>query len=357
MKYIYPDYLPQFHCLAGACPDTCCKDWQIILDKKTLARYRAIPGPLGQAVHNALITEDGQTRFRLQDGHCPLLRSDGLCLIQVSLGERALCNTCRCHPRFIEEYGAVHEISLSLSCPAVAGLLLSRRTPIALVTRTDERPVTTYHSLDPARYLALVSIREQLFTLLRMQALPLSDRFACMLLLCRRAQRLLDEKRYDALPRLLDRFCTQERCANMRLRQRQSESSAFAPGLRLLKRMEHLTPEFDELLTAYPTQKARPSALGEMQAENLTFYFLFRYILKAVNDGFLLARMQSCAFHVLWIYELCRCAQNEQQCRQIAARYSKEVEHSEQNCALLLRKFRRGALRLPPLDALPSHQP
>ena len=56
MKRIYPDYLPQFRCLSGNCPDTCCKDWQIILDPATLARYRALGGALGRDVRAALVT-------------------------------------------------------------------------------------------------------------------------------------------------------------------------------------------------------------------------------------------------------------------------------------------------------------
>ena len=28
MKLYEPCFAAQFHCLAGACPDTCCKDWE-----------------------------------------------------------------------------------------------------------------------------------------------------------------------------------------------------------------------------------------------------------------------------------------------------------------------------------------
>ena len=92
MKLYEPCFAAQFHCLAGACPDTCCKDWEIILDEKTLARYRALPGVFGDEVRACLTTDaEGDTMFRLTDGHCPLLSSDGLCRVQLSLGEEALC--------------------------------------------------------------------------------------------------------------------------------------------------------------------------------------------------------------------------------------------------------------------------
>ena len=32
-----PDYYTQFHCLGGACPDTCCRDWAVVLkDRKSV---------------------------------------------------------------------------------------------------------------------------------------------------------------------------------------------------------------------------------------------------------------------------------------------------------------------------------
>ena len=35
MKQVSLDYTEDFSCLAGSCPDTCCKDWEIILDYRS----------------------------------------------------------------------------------------------------------------------------------------------------------------------------------------------------------------------------------------------------------------------------------------------------------------------------------
>ena len=35
-----PDYFDEFHCLAGSCPDTCCGQWEIVVDEAAEARYR-----------------------------------------------------------------------------------------------------------------------------------------------------------------------------------------------------------------------------------------------------------------------------------------------------------------------------
>lgn len=86
MKYVQFDYVNKFSCLAGKCPDTCCKDWQIILDEDAIARYASLPGELGEQVRAAMLTENGETRFRERGGNCVLLRDDGLCPLQAAYG-------------------------------------------------------------------------------------------------------------------------------------------------------------------------------------------------------------------------------------------------------------------------------
>ena len=44
MKQVSLDYTEGFSCLAGSCPDTCCKDWEIILDEDAISRYQKMPG-------------------------------------------------------------------------------------------------------------------------------------------------------------------------------------------------------------------------------------------------------------------------------------------------------------------------
>ena len=207
MKLYEPCFAAQFHCLAGACPDTCCKDWEIILDEKTLARYRALPGVFGDEVRNALTTDaEGDTMFRLTDGHCPLLSSDGLCRVQLSLGEEALCDTCRAHPRFYEEYGAAKELTLSISCPAAIDLLFAQETPIKFVCREDGAPVSGCNDLDPDRYFALRRARDTAISITQNRALPISDRLSLLLLFSVRLQKLIDTEAYGRLDGLLARF-------------------------------------------------------------------------------------------------------------------------------------------------------
>ena len=349
MKHVQFEYTDQFSCLAGACPDTCCKDWQIILDADAIARYQSLPGELGERVRAALLTENGETRFRERDGKCVLLREDGLCPLQTDYGADMLCRTCFTHPRFTEEYGQTAELTLSISCPEAARLLLEHDAPLALTETDDGGPVVP-NELDPELYPALLDARTVSIRLAQDGARPIADRLALILLLARRVQRLLDEGRDALVPALARRFLGkqyQERSL-VRLARLRSRNGRFFPCWMVLNNMEHLTRRFAAMLDAAVQQNAPPApfrAEFAVQYENLLVYFLFRYALKAVNDRQYLARVEQCVFHLLCLRELGADAKTVQDLTPIASLYSKEVEHSEDNQALLLKLFRRGTLR------------
>ena len=83
-----PVFYRDFRCLGGACPLTCCRDWEIVVDEAALADYAAAPVPLRQTIADNLVTdEEGDVCFRLNDdGTCALLDGDGLCPIQRHWG-------------------------------------------------------------------------------------------------------------------------------------------------------------------------------------------------------------------------------------------------------------------------------
>ena len=311
MKHVQFEYTDQFSCLAGACPDTCCKDWQIILDADAIARYQSLPGELGERVRAALLTENGETRFRERDGKCVLLREDGLCPLQAAYGADILCRTCFTYPRFIEEYGQTAELTLSISCPVAARLLLEHEAPLTL-TQTDDGGPVVPSELDPELYPALLDARAASIRLAQDRTRPIEDRLALILLLARRVQRLLDEGRDALVPALARRFLGKQYQVRslVRLARLRSRSGRFFPCWMVLNNMEHLTRRFE-----------------------------------AMNDRQYLARVEQCVFHLLCLRELGADANTVQDLTPIANLYSKEVEHSEDNQALLLKLFRRGTLR------------
>ena len=112
-----PDLYDGFHCIASACPDSCCQQWDVAVDGEKAALYRSLPGELGDRLRRFLKNEDGEVYLTLEGTRCPMWRADGLCRIQAELGEGALCKTCREFPRLTHDYGSFVELGLELSCP------------------------------------------------------------------------------------------------------------------------------------------------------------------------------------------------------------------------------------------------
>ena len=125
MKIYRPDYFDAFRCIAGDCPDSCCKEWAVQVDLEAAAYYRSLPGALGDRLREVLLDKDGETVMSIEDGRCPMWRADGLCRIQAELGEAALCKTCREFPRLTHDYGDFVELGLELSCPEAANYILN----------------------------------------------------------------------------------------------------------------------------------------------------------------------------------------------------------------------------------------
>ena len=299
MKHAQFDYVNHFHCLAGGCPDTCCKDWQIILDEDALARYRAMPGPLGEQVRAALVTENGETRFREEGGRCVLLRDDGLCPIQAAYGAEALCRTCYTHPRFTEEYGQTAELTLSLSCPEAARLLLSRTEKVTLRGAVSKAP--------PRETVELLLFRQKLLDAAQDRRLTLGGRMRKILTLAG-----------ASLPRRTARAW-----------------AAFFASL------EPLEPGWTEALAklAEPVDFAgfhAVSAAWETEYEQLLVYFLLRHLL-ADEGRALPARAAFAVLSTAMLYALGAAVRTENgtvgfgERVELARLWSANVEYSEEN--------------------------
>ena len=61
-----------------------------------------------------------------------------LCDLYLSQGEEGFCKTCREYPRHTEEFEGVREITLSISCPEVARILMNRMEPVTFLSYEKE---------------------------------------------------------------------------------------------------------------------------------------------------------------------------------------------------------------------------
>ena len=96
-----PDDYDAFRCIAGACPQTCCAAWEIVVDPDAQDAYLRLRHPLAKKLRRVMrVDADGDTYFAQSDGRCPFLCADGLCELQRTLGAQSLCRTCRDFPRW-----------------------------------------------------------------------------------------------------------------------------------------------------------------------------------------------------------------------------------------------------------------
>ena len=142
MKYVVADYYPSFACKCGSCRSNCCDGWPVIISKEEYERMTtaACSPEYAEQIKGALRINfaPGNDRYAHivhdKSGRCRLQRPDGLCGLQVELGESVLPDVCRLYPRNRRCAAGVNECALSLSCEAVAEQLLASRDPLSFAT-------------------------------------------------------------------------------------------------------------------------------------------------------------------------------------------------------------------------------
>lgn len=192
---IVPHYYTRFACIAGECRHTCCVGWEIDIDEAALARYKTIPGVIGDRIRASIdLSEGGSPCFRLtSDERCPHLASDGLCDIISALGKEALCGICRDHPRFRNHLPDAIELGLGLCCEAACALILDDEEPLHLVTlqepqathehviaATQEEETDETNAEDAIILRELRAVRSVLLTILGDRSRTLGERIGAL---------------------------------------------------------------------------------------------------------------------------------------------------------------------------------
>lgn len=125
MLYTIPDYYKEFCCIADKCEDTCCAGWKIVIDQKSLAGYKKVQGKFRWQMFRNINWITG-TFCQDKERRCAFLDDANLCELYIHQGEHSLCKTCTRYPRHIEEFEGLREITLSVSCPEVARIIIQR---------------------------------------------------------------------------------------------------------------------------------------------------------------------------------------------------------------------------------------
>lgn len=147
-KVLVPDYFEDFHCKCGACRRPCCDGWGINVDEHEyftligLACSKRLRHKLDDAfvIRNPATEEEYASIRPNYLMQCPMLDSDGLCLLQKEQGEKMIPLICRVYPRAVKKYGQHHEICMSCSCEKTIELLMKSTSPLTLHEADVELP-------------------------------------------------------------------------------------------------------------------------------------------------------------------------------------------------------------------------
>ncbi len=306
-----PAYFDEFQCIAGACPDSCCKEWAVQVDARSAAFYRSLSGPLGDRLREVLREDEGETVMTITDGRCPMWRQDGLCRIQAELGEDALCKICREFPRLTHDYGDFMECGLELSCPEAARMILTA-VPAPMILEELSRHNAPEYDVDAMAVLK--QTRKTALSLLKKTEYPVSSLLALMLLYGYQAQEELDGE--DVLP--FDAEAAMETIRSF------AKPGDWGGIWAFFSQLEILTPQWADRLKS-PGAPRFPENVRQ-----LLRYFIERYWLQAVSDYDLVCRVK---FMVISFLVICSLGGNFMETAQL---YSKEIENSAENVDSLL---------------------
>jgi len=322
-----PDYYDRFQCAMGACHDTCCAAWDIVIDEEHAAFYHALPGELGERIRTALRTdEDGDLCFSVEGGHCTLLTEDGLCSIQLQLGEDKVCDTCRSHPRFIEEYGSFKEMALAASCPAAIELILS--ADAGFETERDEEPEFLCEDVDEELLQALLPCRERALELLNRSDLTWKQRLTALLMFGSELQLAILSDNLDTLAELVEEWAELDGSRlNIPTPEEESIRDTRRRCVALLRELEVLDESWARDVADVSVDSEEKILCSENLERRWTQYLLWRWFLRADFDGDVYGKL---ALPVLSILTLRELSQGENW-MEWARRWAKEVEHSAEN--------------------------
>lgn len=360
MEYVYPDYYRQFTCIGGKCPDTCCAGWEIVIDDKTLEKYRNYPGGFGNRLRNSINFK--RKSFKQYDRRCAFLNEENLCDIYTEAGEKMFCKTCRQYPRHEEEYENVRELSLSLSCPEAARMILSQDKQ-NFIYDEKEGHSEDYGDFDELLFSQLLDGRDAFWKLIENENVPIAVRMMQMLSMGHHLQKNISEGQLFGLENIYDHYLSEGAADRMYVYLKEKWEK---PGSRyhVMKAMFSCLHKLEVLSADWPKKvrhyekilfgggRKQYEALHQYQmpdkiAEQLLSYFIYVYFAGAVYDGMPYSKVKLAVISTMLIEDMV-CAKAAGKSRlsfeeiaDAAHSYAREVEHSDLNLQRLSVMFRK----------------
>ena len=365
MRYLTPDYFDEFSCVAGACEDTCCAGWQIVIDDESMHRYQMEKPPFKSELIRGIHWFQ-KTFKRDKEGRCAFLDGKNLCDIYANLGENALCKTCRMYPRHVEEFENVRETTLSLSCPEVARLLLTLKAPVTFKAWEDDEE-EEFEDFDPFLYSVLLDARDDLIGILQTREWKLHFRAFLCLAIAHDLQVKISRGEMFSCEAVLRRYKTENAHAFVKETQEaylKDEAARYYNSLlnmQTLYELERLSESWTDVIISCKTLLLERGAayycevkdefdtwvfknlpLWSIWQEQFLVYFIFTYFCGAVYDGRVYGKTQMAMFS-LGVCEDILCSRwllngkmlDGEDVKEIWYRYSRELEHSDRNLEML----------------------
>lgn len=260
----------------------------------------------------------------------------------------------------MEEYENVREISLCLSCPEAARIMLDKRDKTGFIMEEVKGREEKYKNFDFFLYTKLLDIRSMFFKILQERELPVANRMAMITAMAHDLQKKISGNRLCDLDEMLVRFgnplFAEKAMKRFRayLGRKERRYDLIQEMIMTLHELEVLQDDWSAALwndewilygTMTKKEYMQKRALflleydeWEIQKEQLLIYFIFTYFCGAVYDGRAYAKLKISVVHIMLMEELLfagrlkkgECLSREEQI-DIIHRYAREVEHSDWN--------------------------
>ena len=368
MKIRVPEYFKDFKCIASEWEDTCCAGWGIVIDDESYHKYQKVDGAFGDRLKSEIVHDAGENIFVLKGNDCPFLNENKLCDIYNELGEGGLCYTCRQYPRYLEEFGSLREMGISLSCPEAARIILrdSKKATFELSENNEE--VSTYNDINARLYIELMQCRKIVFDILQDRSIKLNYRAAIILSFAKEIQDKIDENEMADIKDIREKYSNEsfikELLSNLNQYKNNKDDkyNNMHEYFNVFKNLKHINPNDplgldDAIRYFWQSEDDKEIYLSKNESfnkyyeksmykfEHILVYFIFRYFMKAVFDYDVSAKVKTAIVSYLMIKELSvvRFTEEgdftEEDIVDIAHTYSKDIEHLEENIESLAEIF------------------
>ena len=332
MKQYIPAYYKNFQCIAQKCKDNCCIGWDIMIDEQSYNRYQKVTTPfkkcLDQGIHHGK-----EPMFCMDEqGRGAFLNQNNLCDIYIELGEDALCEICTQHPRFHNEYGHIRQSGLGLACEEVARLILNDSD------FKVEESIVGSESEDDEWADELMRIELYLLEILKDQECPIEERMDKIFDLTAAYQEKLNLT--GELTASLDLKTVQPKYFMRKINEKEYLSYWFD----FYGNLDYMDDKFQTLLhKAIKEYKTWTSyCRNDQYIERLLCYFIYRHFIKSYDDDNLTDKIKFAILSTVMIEvvdQYCKEYEIPFEIQDIARRYSKEIEYSEENMEVIFEEL------------------